>query len=73
MEVIEEGKFTKPLIAFIGGKAAKSGTRFSHAGAIVEGSKGSYQSKVKRLRKAGVHMADSVFDIPRIAKKIKNF
>ena len=31
------GKFTKPLIAYIGGKAAKSGTRFSHAGAIVEG------------------------------------
>ena len=70
-DLIETGKFTKPLIAFIGGKAAKSGTRFSHAGAIVEGSRGSYESKVKRLKEVGVHMADSVSDIPKIAKKLK--
>ncbi|MCK5551686.1 MAG: CoA-binding protein, partial [Deltaproteobacteria bacterium] len=36
-DLIEKGEFTKPLIAFIGGAAAKSGTRFSHAGAIIEG------------------------------------
>jgi len=36
-DLIESGKFTKPLVAYIGGKAATSGTRFSHAGAIVEG------------------------------------
>ena len=30
-DLMVEGKFTKPLIAYIGGKAAKSGTRFSHA------------------------------------------
>jgi succinyl-CoA synthetase alpha subunit len=64
--------FTKPLIAFIGGKAAKSGTRFSHAGAIVEGSRGSYESKVERLKKVGVHLADSVSDIPKIIKKLKS-
>ena len=39
-DLIEPGSFTKPLIAYIGGKAAKSGTRFSHAGAIVEGRRG---------------------------------
>jgi len=71
-DLIETGKFTKPLIAFIGGKAAKSGTRFSHAGAIVEGSRGSYESKVKRLKEVGVHVADSISDIPKIAKKLKN-
>jgi succinyl-CoA synthetase alpha subunit len=70
-DLIKKKKFTKPLIAFIGGKAAKSGTRFSHAGAIVEGSKGSYESKVERLTKVGVHLADSVSDIPKIAKKLK--
>ncbi len=69
--LIENGKFTKPLIAFIGGKAAKSGTRFSHAGAIVEGTRGSYESKVERLREVGVHVVDSVSDIPRMALKIK--
>jgi len=35
-DLIEAGELTKPVIAYIGGKAAKSGTRFSHAGAIIE-------------------------------------
>ena len=63
-DLIDQKKFTKPLVAFIGGKAAKSGTRFSHAGAIVEGNRGSYDSKVKRLREVGVHVVDAVADIP---------
>ena len=70
-DLIEEGKFTKPLIAFIGGRAATSGTRFSHAGAIIEGSRGSYESKVRRLREVGVHVAGSVSEIPGMVKKIK--
>lgn len=69
-DLIEQGRFTKPLIAFIGGKAAKSGTRFSHAGAIVEGSRGSYENKVKRLKQVGAHVVDLVSDIPKVAKKI---
>jgi len=69
-DLIERGKFTKPLIAFIGGKAAKSGTRFSHAGAIVEGSRGSYKSKVRRLIKVGAHVVDAISDIPKVAKKL---
>ncbi|MGB9006088.1 MAG: CoA-binding protein [Candidatus Aminicenantales bacterium] len=69
-DLIERGRFTKPLIAFIGGKAAKSGTRFSHAGAIVEGGRGSYQTKVERLRRAGVRVVDSIFDIPKLARQI---
>jgi len=68
-DLIEQGKFTKPMIAFIGGKAAKSGTRFSHAGAIVEGSRGSYETKVKRLKQVGVQVVDSILDIPKAAKK----
>jgi succinyl-CoA synthetase alpha subunit len=68
-DLIEHGKFTKPMIAFIGGKAAKSGTRFSHAGAIVEGSRGSYETKVKRLKQVGVQVVDSILDIPKAAKK----
>jgi succinyl-CoA synthetase alpha subunit len=70
-DLIESGKFTKPLIAYIGGKAAKSGTRFSHAGAIVEGTRGSYDSKVKRLKEVGVHVVESVSDIPQVALKLK--
>jgi succinyl-CoA synthetase alpha subunit len=70
-DLIEQGKFTKPLIAYIGGKAAKSGTRFSHAGAIVEGTRGSYDSKVKKLKDVGVHVVDSVSAIPQMALELK--
>jgi len=70
-DLIEQGKFTKPLIAYIGGKAAKSGTRFSHAGAIVEGTRGSYDSKVKRLKDVGAHVVDSVSAISQVALKLK--
>ena len=69
-DLIEAGKFTKPLIAYIGGKAAKSGTRFSHAGAIVEGTKGSYPSKVARLKEVGVHVVDAIADIPTKAVEL---
>ena len=69
-DLIESGRFTKPLVAYIGGKAAKSGTRFSHAGAIVEGSRGSYETKVKRLREVGVHVVDAISDIPIKAKEV---
>ena len=69
-DLILQGKFTKPLIAYIGGKAAKSGTRFSHAGAIVEGGRGTHEAKVKRLREAGVHVVDAIADIPRKAAEI---
>jgi succinyl-CoA synthetase alpha subunit len=69
-DLIEAGKFTKPLVAYIGGKAAKAGTRFSHAGAIVEGTRGSYETKVARLRQVGVHIVDAIADIPKKAKEL---
>jgi succinyl-CoA synthetase alpha subunit len=69
-DLIEKGKFTKPLIAYVGGKAAKSGTRFSHAGAIVEGSRGSYETKVKRLKEVGVHVVEVISGIPKKARQI---
>jgi succinyl-CoA synthetase alpha subunit len=69
-DLIERGKFTKPLIAFIGGKAAKKGTRFSHAGAIIEGNKGTYEGKVKRLREVGAIVVDSFDDLWETTKKL---
>jgi succinyl-CoA synthetase alpha subunit len=66
-DLIEQGKLTKPLVAYVGGKAAKSGTRFSNAGAIVEGSRGSYETKVRRLREVGANVVDAISDIPKVA------
>jgi succinyl-CoA synthetase alpha subunit len=69
-DLIEQGKFTKPLIAYIGGKAAKEGTRFSHAGAIIEGGRGTYEGKVSLLREVGAHVVDSFNDLPKVTKEI---
>lgn len=69
-DLIEKGEFTKPLIAFISGAAAKAGTRFSHAGAIVEGGRGTYEGKVERLKAVGAHLVDHFDDIPRVTKEV---
>ena len=67
-DLIEAGKFTKPLVAYIGGKGAQSGTRFSHAGAIIEGGRGTHEGKVERLRAVGVTVVDDFGDIPDAVK-----
>jgi succinyl-CoA synthetase alpha subunit len=69
-DLIEQGRFTKPLIAYIGGQAAQAGTRFSHAGAIVEGGRGTYEGKVKRLRQVGAHIVESFNDVPQVTKQV---
>jgi succinyl-CoA synthetase alpha subunit len=71
-DLIEAGEFTKPLVAFVGGKAAKSGTRFSHAGAIIEGGHGTHEGKVKRLREVGAVVVDSFAEIPKATKEVLN-
>lgn len=62
--LIASGAITKPVAAYIGGKAATAGTRFSHAGAIVEGNTGTHAGKVSALRAASAVVADSFGDLP---------
>ena len=69
-DLIEAGRFTKPLVAYVGGKAAGEGTRFSHAGAIVEGGRGTHQVKVDRLRAAGAHVVEAFDDLPAAAVRV---
>ncbi len=69
-DLVEHGNVAKPIIAFIGGKAAKSGTRFSHAGAIIEGGRGTYEGKVARLREVGVNVVERFGDLPRVTKTV---
>jgi len=69
-DLIVRGKCRKPVVAFIGGRAAKAGTRFSHAGAIIEGSRGSYESKARRLKEAGVCVVETVAEIPPKVREI---
>lgn len=64
-DLIAAKKVTKPVVAYIGGKAATSGTRFSHAGAIIEGNRGTHAGKVSALRGVGAVVADSFGDLPQ--------
>ena len=69
-DLIAAGEFTKPLVAYIGGKGAQSGTRFSHAGAIIEGGRGTHEGKVKRLRDVGATVVDNFGDLPQAVKDV---
>jgi succinyl-CoA synthetase alpha subunit len=63
-ELVRAGRVTKPIVAYIGGKAAKSGTRFSHAGAIIEGNTGTHAGKVAALRSVGATVVESFGELP---------
>lgn len=59
-----------PIIAFVAGQFADEmpGVRFGHAGAVVEGRRGSTRSKIERLRWAGIHVAEKFSDIVELVK-----
>jgi len=69
-QLMNEGRITKPVIAYIGGKAAREGTRFSHAGAIIEGGRGTHDGKVQALTQAGAIVVDAFGDLPEAAREI---
>jgi len=66
-KLMQDGRITKPVIAYIGGKAAKEGTRFSHAGAIIEGGRGTPDGKVKAITQAGGTVVDAFGELPDAA------
>lgn len=63
-------KMTKPVIAFIAGRAAPQGKRMGHAGAIITSGSGRAQEKIEALVEAGAIIPPSPAEI---GLTVKNF
>jgi succinyl-CoA synthetase alpha subunit len=68
-EAIEDGIFTKPLVASLGGRTAPEGTKMGHAGAIVTAGKGTVEDKVSALEAAGALVADRPSNVGKLLQK----
>jgi succinyl-CoA synthetase alpha subunit len=62
--VLEHG-VSLPIVAFVAGRFADEmpGIRFGHAAVIVEGTRGSTQSKIKKFKEAGILVAEHLSEV----------
>jgi succinyl-CoA synthetase alpha subunit len=59
---------TKPVIGFVAGATAPPGRRMGHAGAIISGSSGTAQGKMKAMSAAGITVVENLGMMGDIAK-----
>jgi succinyl-CoA synthetase alpha subunit len=65
-----KSQISKPVVSYIAGITAPPGKRMGHAGAIIEGSTGTAESKIKHLKSAGVNVAKKPSEIVEIIKNL---
>ncbi|MBP8646635.1 MAG: succinate--CoA ligase subunit alpha [Syntrophobacteraceae bacterium] len=60
---------TKPVLGFVAGLTAPPGRRMGHAGAIISGSSGTAQGKIKAMKEAGITVVENLGEMGKIAKE----
>jgi succinyl-CoA synthetase alpha subunit len=68
---VKENNSRLPIIAFMAGRFMDKmpGMRFGHAGTIVEGKQDTAAEKIRRLREAGIAVAEEISQIPELVKQ----
>jgi succinyl-CoA synthetase alpha subunit len=67
----KENKSRLPIVAFVAGRFMDEmpGMSFGHAGTVVEKKVDSPADKIRRMREAGISVAEEIGDIPRLVKE----
>jgi succinyl-CoA synthetase (ADP-forming) alpha subunit (EC 6.2.1.5) len=63
-------EFKKPVVAFIAGRTAPPERRMGHAGAIIAGSEGTAEEKIRAFENAGVKVASLPEEVPKLLKEL---
>jgi len=66
---IAETHYPKPVAAYVAGRAAPPGKRMGHAGAIITGTEGTADAKMKRFSEVGVQVAEVPSELPRLLQR----
>ncbi|HKW43428.1 MAG TPA: succinate--CoA ligase subunit alpha [Thermoplasmata archaeon] len=61
-----KNKVTKPMVAYVAGRTAPPGKRMGHAGAIIQGNRGTAESKVRAFGEAGVPVAEYPVEVAKL-------